>query len=126
MVLRVRLPDPALRHYLRPSPDRRVPGRVLTAPVRREELVPAAAVLASAQAADLVELPVQVDPGDMAHGLRPGDRVQVLAAFTEGARRGRAVVVGCQPDSSGTASALDPIGTSSTSIGCRPPLRLPP
>jgi hypothetical protein len=93
MVLRVRLPDTALRHYLRPSPDRRVPGRVLTAPVRREELVPAAAVLASDQAADLVELPVQVDPGDMAQGLRPGDRVQVLAAFTEGARRGRAVVL---------------------------------
>ena len=29
----------------------------------------------------------------MAQGLRPGDRVQVLAAFTEGARRGRAVVL---------------------------------
>jgi hypothetical protein len=40
-----------------------------------------------------VELPVQVDPGDMAEGLRPGDRVQVVAAFTEGARRGRAVVL---------------------------------
>jgi hypothetical protein len=40
-----------------------------------------------------VELPVQVDPGDMARGLRPGDRVQVLAAYTEGARRGRAVVL---------------------------------
>jgi hypothetical protein len=40
-----------------------------------------------------VELPVQVDPGDMAQGLRPGDSVQVLAAYTEGARRGRAVVL---------------------------------
>jgi hypothetical protein len=40
-----------------------------------------------------VELPVQVDPGDMARGLRPGDSVQVLAAYTEGARRGRAVVL---------------------------------
>jgi hypothetical protein len=29
----------------------------------------------------------------MAQGLRPGDRVQVLAAYTEGARRGRAVVL---------------------------------
>ena len=29
----------------------------------------------------------------MAQGLRPGDSVQVLAAYTEGARRGRAVVL---------------------------------
>ena len=93
MVLRIHLPDTALRHYLRPSPDRAVPGRVLIAPVRREELVPAELVLASSRDADLVELPVQAGPGDMAQGLRPGDRVQVLAAFTEGARRGRAVVL---------------------------------
>jgi hypothetical protein len=93
LVLRIRLSDTALRHYLRPDRDRAVPGRVLIAPVRREELVPAALVLASARDADLVELPVQADPGDMAQGLRPGDRVQVLAAFTEGARRGRAVVL---------------------------------
>jgi hypothetical protein len=93
MVLRIRLPDTALRHYLRPSPDRAVPGRVLIAAVRRQELVPAELVLASSRDADLVELPVQADPGDMAQGLRPGDKVQVLAAFTEGARRGRAVVL---------------------------------
>jgi hypothetical protein len=93
MVVRVRLPASALRHYLRPSAGRGVPGRVLTAPVRREALVPAELVLASSLEAGLVELPVQVDPGDMAQGLRPGDRVQVLAAFTEGARRGRAVVL---------------------------------
>jgi hypothetical protein len=93
MVVRVRLPEVALRHYLRPSADRRVAGSVLTAPVRRETLVPAGLVLASSRDADLVELPVQVDPGDMARGLRPGDRVQVLAAYTDGARRGRAVVL---------------------------------
>jgi hypothetical protein len=93
MVVRVRMPASALRHYLRPSPGRAVPGRVLTAPVRREALVPAELVLASSRDAGLVELPVQVDPGDMAQDLRPGDRVQVLAAFTEGARRGRAVVL---------------------------------
>ena len=93
MVVRVRLPASALRHYLRPSAGPAAPGRVLTAPVRREALVPAEIVLASSRDADLVELPVQVDPGDMAQGLRPGDRVQVLAAFTEGARRGRAVVL---------------------------------
>ena len=93
MVIRVRLPAAALRHYLRPSPGREVAGRVLTAPVRRETLVPAGLVLASSRDADLVELPVQVDPGDMAQGLRPGDSVQVLAAYTDGARRGRAVVL---------------------------------
>jgi len=93
MVGRVRLPASALRHYLRPSPGPAAPGRVLTAPVRREALVPAEIVLASRRDANLVELPVQVDQGDMAQGLRPGDQVQVLAAFTEGARRGRAVVL---------------------------------
>jgi pilus assembly protein CpaB len=93
MVVRVRLPASALRHYLQPSPGPAAPGRVLTAPVRREALVPAEFVLASSRDADLVELPVQVEPGDMAQGLRPGDRVQVLAAYTEGARRGRAVVL---------------------------------
>jgi hypothetical protein len=93
MVIRVRLPATALRHYLRPGPDHQVSGRVLTAPIRRETLVPAGLVLASTPDADLVELPVQVDPGDMAQGLRPGDSVQVLAAYIEGARRGRAVVL---------------------------------
>ena len=93
MVIRVRLPATALRHYLQPSPDRPVSGRVLSAPVRRETLVPAGVVLASSRDAGLVELPIQVDPGDMAQGLRPGDSVQVLAAYTEGARRGRAVVL---------------------------------
>jgi hypothetical protein len=93
VVIRVRLPASALRHYLRPSAGRRVTGGILTAPVRRETLVPAGFVLTSSREADLVELPVQVDPGDMARGLRPGDSVQVLAAYTEGARRGRAVVL---------------------------------
>src|SRR5215216_7936419 len=41
MVIRARLPATALRHYLRPSIDRQVSGRVLTAPVRRETLIPA-------------------------------------------------------------------------------------
>jgi hypothetical protein len=93
MVMRVRLPAAALRHYLRPGPGHTVSGQVLTAPVQRETLVPAGIVLASSREAGQVELPVQVDPGDMAQGLRPGDSVQVLAAYTEGARRGRAVVL---------------------------------
>jgi hypothetical protein len=93
VVVRVRLPAAALRHYLRPSQGRSVSGQVLAAPVRRETLVLAELVLASSRDGDLVELPVQVDPGDMAQGLRPGDRVQVLAAYTEGVSRGRAVVL---------------------------------
>jgi hypothetical protein len=93
MVVRVRLPAASLRHYLQPGPDRRVAGRVLTAPVRRDALVPAGLVLASSRDAGLVELPLQVEPGDMAQGLRPGDTVQVLAAYTDGARRGRAAVL---------------------------------
>jgi hypothetical protein len=93
VVIRARLPATALRHYLRPSIDRQVSGRILTAPVRRETLIPAELVLASSRDADLGELPVRVDPGGMAQGLRPGDSVQVLAAYTEGARRGRAVVL---------------------------------
>ena len=63
VVIRARLPATALRHYLRPSIDRQVSGRVLTAPVRRETLIPAELVLASSRDGDLVELPVQVDPG---------------------------------------------------------------
>jgi hypothetical protein len=93
VVVRVRLPTTALRHYLQPTPGQTVAGRVLAAPVRQETLVPAELLLASNAAADQVELPVQADPGDMAHGLRPGDRVQVLAAYTEGARRGDATIL---------------------------------
>jgi hypothetical protein len=66
---------------------------ILAAPVRRETLVPAELLLASDRDADLVELPVQADPGDMAQGLRPGDRVQVQVAYTEGARRGHATIL---------------------------------
>ncbi|HEV8165306.1 MAG TPA: SAF domain-containing protein [Actinomycetota bacterium] len=93
VVVRVRLPTSALRHYLQPTPGQTVAGRVLAAPVRQETLVPAELLLASDRDADLVELPVQADPGDMAQGLRPGDRIQVLAAYTEGARRGHATVL---------------------------------
>jgi hypothetical protein len=123
MVLRIRLPDTALRHYLRPSPDRAVPGRVLIAPVRREELVPAELVLASSRDADLVELPVQTGPGDVAQGLRPGDRVQVLAAFTEGARRGRAIVL--LPSAEVVQVLQDPSGLTGAGQERGVQLRLP-
>jgi hypothetical protein len=123
MVIRVRLPEVALRHYLRPSPDRQVAGRVLTAPVRRETLVPAYLVLASSRDADLVELPVQVDPGDMARGLRPGDSVQVLAAYTDGARRGRAVVL--LPSAEVVQVLQDPTGLAGSGQERGVQLRLP-
>jgi hypothetical protein len=121
-VVRVRLPDSALRHYLRPGPDRAVAGRVPTAPVRRETLVPAELALASQQA-DQVELPVQTDPGDMAQGLRPGDRVQVLAAYTHGARRGRAVVL--LPTAEVVRVLEDPAGLTGTGQERGVQLRMP-
>ena len=123
MVIRVRLPDTALRHYLQPGPDQRVSGRVLSAPVRRETLVPAGIVLASSRDAQLVELPVQVDPGDMAQGLRPGDSVQVLAAYTEGARRGRAVVL--LPSAEVVQVLQDPAGLAASGQERGVQLRMP-
>jgi hypothetical protein len=123
VVVPVRLPASALRHYLQPSPGRAVAGRVLAAPVRREALVPAELVLASSAEAGLVELPVQVDPGDMAQGLRPGDRVQVLAAFTEGARRGRAVVL--LPAAEVVHVLEDPAGLAGTGRERGVQLRIP-
>jgi hypothetical protein len=123
MVIRVRLPDAALRHYLRPGPDHEVSGRVLTVPVRRETLVPAGIVLASSRDAGLVELPVRVDQGDMAQGLRPGDSVQVLAAYTEGARRGRAVVL--LPSAEVVQVLQDPAGLAGTGQKRGVQLRMP-
>ena len=122
-VIRVRLPDAALRHYLQPGPEHTVSGRVLTASVRRETLVPAGIVLASSRDAGLVELPVQVDPGDMAQGLRPGDSVQVLAAYTEGARRGRAVVL--LPSAEVVQVLQDPAGLAGTGQERGVQLRMP-
>jgi hypothetical protein len=89
----VRLPAAELRLYLRPAPSRPPTGRVLTTPVARDALVPVAATATSAADADMVELPVKVDPGDLARGLRPGDSVRVLAAYGDGPRRGQAVVL---------------------------------
>jgi hypothetical protein len=123
MVVRVHLPATALRHYLQPSPDRQVSGRVLSAPVRRETLVPAGVVLASSRDAGLVELPIQVDPGDMAQGLRPGDSMQVLAAYTEGARRGRAVVL--LPSAEVVQVLQDPAGLAGTGQERGVQLRMP-
>jgi hypothetical protein len=91
-VVRVRLPAAQLGRYLRPTPGRPVAGRMLAGPLRRDALVPTELLVTSATA-DLVGLGVQADADDMAQDLRPGDRVQVLAAYTEGAHRGRAVLL---------------------------------
>jgi hypothetical protein len=122
-VIRVRLPDTALRHYLQPGPGQRLSGRDLSAPVRRETLVPAGIVLASSRDAQLVELPVQVDPGDMAQGLRPGDSVEVLAAYTEGARRGRAAVL--LPSAQVVQVLQDPAGLAASGQERGVQLRMP-
>jgi hypothetical protein len=123
MVVRVRLPATSLRHYLQPGPDRRVSGRVLTAPVRRDALVPAGLVLPSSRDAGLVELPLQVEPGDMAQGLRPGDTVRVLAAYTDGARRGRAEVL--LPAAEVVQVLQDPAGLTGTGQERCVQLRMP-
>jgi hypothetical protein len=123
VVVRVRLPATSLRHYLQPEPDRRVSGRVLAAPVRRDALVPAGLVLASSRDAGLVELPLQVESGDMAQGLRPGDTVQVLAAYTDGARRGRAAVL--LPTAEVVQVLQDPAGLTGTGQERGVQLRMP-
>jgi hypothetical protein len=88
-VVGVRLPDDELRSYLQPVAGQPYAGRVLAGPLHKGLLVPADQVV-DATAADLVETPIKVDVGDLAEGLRPGDRVQVLAAFTDGPRAGQA------------------------------------
>jgi Flp pilus assembly protein CpaB len=128
VVVRVRLPATALRHYLQPTPGQAVAGRVLAAPLRRETLVPAELLLTSSQHAGLVELPVRADPGDLPEGLRPGDQVQVLAAWTEGARRGRAEVllpaaevVAVLQDAGGLTGGDRPTGVQLRMPGARVP-----
>jgi hypothetical protein len=91
--VRVNLPAVALRQYLQPASGGPYAGQVLTVGVRKDTLVPAAVVAASPAAADLVELPIKVEPGDLADDLRPGDHVQVLAAYVDGERKGTAQVL---------------------------------
>jgi hypothetical protein len=56
-------------------------------------LVPADGLVASGEQAGMVELAINVDPGDMLQGLRPGDHVQILGAYSDGVRQGAAQVL---------------------------------
>lgn len=89
-VVRVRLPAAELQRYARPNRHRPVVGQLLEAPLRQHMLVPIDGLAASQEQADMVELPIKVGNGDMAQGLRPGDHVQVLAAYGDGLHRGQA------------------------------------
>ena len=89
----VNLPAAELRQYLQPATAGAYVGQVLTDSLRKDMLVPATIVAPSPTAADQVEIPIKVEDGDLPEGLRPGDQVQVLAAYTDGQRRGTAQVL---------------------------------
>lgn len=91
--VRVRLPSAELARYLQPDAGRSVTGQILTAPLRQHMLVPADTVVASREQADMVELAINVDHGDMLQGLRPGDHVRVLGAFPDDPGQGAAQVL---------------------------------
>lgn len=92
-LVRVRLPSAELARYLQPDAGRPVTGRILTAPLRQHMLVPADTVVASREQADMVELAINVDHGDMLQGLRPGDHVRILGAFPDDPGQGAAQVL---------------------------------
>jgi hypothetical protein len=89
-VVRVRLPAAELERYARADLPRPVVGQVLVAPLRKHMLVPVDGLASSLEQADMVELSISVNSGDMAQGLQPGDHVQVLAAYRDGALSGQA------------------------------------
>jgi hypothetical protein len=92
-LVRVRLPSAELARYLQPDAGRPVTGQILTAPLRQHMLVPVDTVVASREQADMVELAINVDHGDMLQGLRPGDHVRILGAFPDDPGRGAAQVL---------------------------------
>ena len=92
-VVRVRLPAAELQRYLRPNTSRPVTGQVLTTPLRQHMLIPADHLAPSLEQADMVELAIKADQGDMAQGLRTGDRVQIVAAYADGLHQGRSQVL---------------------------------
>lgn len=92
-LVQVRLPAAELGRYVRPDKGAPVIGKMLTVPLRQHMLVPADGLVASREQADMVELAVNVDHGDMPQGLRPGDHVQILGAYSDGVRQGAAQVL---------------------------------
>jgi hypothetical protein len=110
-LVRVRLPSPELERYLRPGVSDSITGKMLTLPLRQHMLIPADDLVASREQANMVELAINIDPGDMLQGLRPGDHVQILGAYSDGLQKGAAQllvdsaeVVRILEDSGGLAS----------------------
>lgn len=84
-VAQVRLPGGQLERYLRPAAGQPA-GKVLVTAVQQGELVPVRMVAGSVDQAGMVEFSLKVEAGDAPEDLRPGDRVDVVAAFTDGGR----------------------------------------
>jgi SAF domain len=92
-LVRVRLPDAELGRYLRAGGSASFAGKMLTLPLRQHMLVPADDLVASREQGDMVELAINLDHGDMLQGLRPGDHVRILGAYSDGLRKGAAQVL---------------------------------
>jgi hypothetical protein len=90
LLARVRLPAAELARYLQPGQLETLGGKALIMPLRQHMLVPADGLAASDGGGDLVELAIKADHDDMPFGLRPGDRVDVLAAFSDGLHKAAA------------------------------------
>ncbi len=92
-LVRVRLPAAELGRYLQPSTGHPVTGKMLAAPLRQHTLVPADGLIPSLEQGGMVELAINIDHGDMLQGLRPGDHVQILGAYSDGLHKGAAEVL---------------------------------
>lgn len=91
-LVQVRLPAAELERYLRPDSGDSFAGKILAAPLRQHMLVPADSLASSLQG-DMVELAIDLDHGDMPQGLRPGDHVRILGAYSDGLHGGSAQVL---------------------------------
>jgi hypothetical protein len=92
-LVQVRLPAAELGRYLRPSAGHPVTGKILAAPLRQHMLVPADGLIPSLEQGGMVEFAINIDHGDMLQGLRPGDHVQILGAYSDGLHKGAAEVL---------------------------------
>jgi hypothetical protein len=93
LLARVRLPAAELARYLQPGQLPTVGGKALISPLRQHMLVPADGLTATNSGADLVELAIKADHDDMPVGLHPGDRVALLAAYSDGLHTAAAQVL---------------------------------